>query len=314
MPKYKILQVNYIRAIASLSVAIFHLGGKAVPILSYGWLGIAMFFLLSGFIICWAMPENYALKTSFNFILRRVIRIEPPYLASILLVICIQLLFHHNFIPNWKNIFFHLAYINSFIGQPYLNPVYWTLAIEFQYYLFIALLFPLIRSKWSPIMLILLSLLPMWLNLPIVTLLNFLPLFVMGIFYYMYLSGILKRIEGLIYGSLVTIFSFYSLGFLETFAALFALLILTLPLTNNKIINFFSKISFSLYLTHDVVGSNVVVYLGTKLPKTWTYKGMEFLSGLLISIVVAYLFYWFVEKPALTLSKRLRYSTHLPNS
>ncbi|MEO7214811.1 hypothetical protein [Mucilaginibacter sp.] len=43
----------------------------------------------------------------------------------------------------------HLAYLNNFTGAPYINPVYWTLGIEFQFYLFVALAFPVIVSKWG---------------------------------------------------------------------------------------------------------------------------------------------------------------------
>src|SRR6185436_10205614 len=35
---------------------------------------------------------------------------------------------------------------NGYFGYPWLNPVYWTLAVESQYYLLIGLLFPLLAS------------------------------------------------------------------------------------------------------------------------------------------------------------------------
>jgi peptidoglycan/LPS O-acetylase OafA/YrhL len=65
--KPHLAQVDYIRAIASMVVMLFHLGGKSLPVLNYGWLGVEMFFLLSGFIICWAVPFDYTLKLSGNF-------------------------------------------------------------------------------------------------------------------------------------------------------------------------------------------------------------------------------------------------------
>jgi peptidoglycan/LPS O-acetylase OafA/YrhL len=80
--KPHIPQVDYIRAIASLAVALFHLGGKELPVLSYGWLGMQMFFLLSGFIICWAIPRSYNWKLSGRFISKRLIRIEPPHFCN----------------------------------------------------------------------------------------------------------------------------------------------------------------------------------------------------------------------------------------
>jgi peptidoglycan/LPS O-acetylase OafA/YrhL len=64
-------QLNIIRAIASLGVAIFHLGGKKISILNYGWLGVEMFFVLTGFVICWALPINYSIKDFRVFFLQK---------------------------------------------------------------------------------------------------------------------------------------------------------------------------------------------------------------------------------------------------
>ena len=36
----------------------------------------------------------------------------------------------------------HLGYLNTFLGLAWLNPVYWSLAIEFQFYILIGLAMP----------------------------------------------------------------------------------------------------------------------------------------------------------------------------
>jgi peptidoglycan/LPS O-acetylase OafA/YrhL len=157
MIKPHIPQVAYIRAVASLAVALFHMGGKSLPLLNYGWTGVEMFFLLSGFIVCWSIPENYSPMVAFTFVCKRIIRIEPPYIISVLLAVAAHFVFKEHYKADWLNILMHLVYINNFFHLPTLNPVYWTLAIEFQFYLILALFFPLVNKRWSPLLLTALS-------------------------------------------------------------------------------------------------------------------------------------------------------------
>jgi peptidoglycan/LPS O-acetylase OafA/YrhL len=216
-------------------------------------------------------------------------------------------LLNTNYQPNIANILTHFAYINNFTGQPYLSPVYWTLGIEFQYYLFIGLFFPVIIKKWGAFFLPVLCLLPLLIPVPGSTLLSVFPFFALGILYYLYLTGKQGLIEVLMYGVAVTAIGIYMLGWLSVAAGLLTLALLILPLKGYPVVSFFSKISFSLYLTHDVLGSSLVAFMGMHLPKTFAFKALEFLTGIVVSIGFAYLFYRMVELPCLRLSKRMRY-------
>jgi len=311
-PKH-IHQVDYIRAIASVAVALFHLGGKSLPVLKYGWLGVHMFFLLSGFIICKAIPRNYSWRLSGKFISKRIIRIEPPYIISIIIVLLVNMLLAGLSLipsaqPDWANLLSHLAYINNFTGAPYVNPVYWTLGIEFQFYLFVALVFPFIVSKWGTWFLLALCILSHYIHIPGSTLLGLFPVFALGILYYLYFTKQVKLLQALLFGLPIVVISCFNIGMLETSAALFALLLLALPLKKNRLVSFFSTISFSLYLTHDTVGSKLVAFMGQSLPKTLLFKAMEFGTGIIVSVAFAWIFYLVVEAPFLKLSKRIVYS------
>src|SRR5437667_5652566 len=87
--------VDSLRGIASLGVAWFHItnGGHLLNAGwlkssgAFGWLGVEMFFVISGFIIPYAMfCGDYRLKRNFGtFVLKRVIRLDPPYLVAILI-------------------------------------------------------------------------------------------------------------------------------------------------------------------------------------------------------------------------------------
>jgi len=311
-PKPHLQQVDYIRAIASLAVALFHLGGKVLPVLKYGWLGVQMFFLLSGFIICWSIPKSYTWKLSWRFISKRIIRIEPPYIISIVLAIAVKYVLVSNYHPDWLNIFGHFAYLNNFSGRPYLNPVYWTLGIEFQFYIFIALLFPVFKQRWGAWLLPVFCLLYYVVAIPGTTLLGVFPVFALGMLYYQYKSKVIMPVEALFLGVFIAVCLVLQSGWLVFAATAFALAILMLPLKSNRLITFLSKISFSLYLTHDIIGSNLVVLMGQHLPKTILFKGIEFTTGIAVSLCFAWLFYLCIEAPFLKFSKRITYSQLTP--
>ena len=300
--------IDYIRAIASLSVAIFHLGGKVLPVLNYGWLGVEMFFVLSGFIICWAIPPSYSWRNAGTFISKRLIRIEPPYLISIMIVVLLNLIFISGNSLDWNNLILHIAYLNNFFNQPYLNPVYWTLGIEFQYYVLIALIFPFLKKTWGKWLIAALTILPVFIHTKGQVIFNLFPLFALGIFLFLYKKKHIKEIEFVLFSVLTVIICFLNFGIPETISGIVALTIMLLPLKSNFLISFFSKISFSLYLTHDIFGSKLVVFIGTLLPKTIFYKGSIFVFGILISIIIAYIFYTLIELPFLNKSKLIQYS------
>jgi peptidoglycan/LPS O-acetylase OafA/YrhL len=305
--KKHIHQVDYIRAIASMAVALFHLGGKVLPGLKYGWLGVYMFFLLSGFIVCHAIPAGYSWNMAGRFISKRVIRIEPAYLISIALVLLVNFVSVANYHPLWMNVFSHLAYINNFSGEPYLSPVYWTLGIEFQFYLFVALCLPIIAGKWGPWFILILCGAFYFINISGSTLTGVFPVFGLGMLYFRYFTNKTSAVNAVLLSLPVIFCSIMRVGWLQTGAVLFALVLLLLPLKANRVIGFFSKISFSLYLTHDAIGSTLVVFMGRHLPKTFMYKGVEFISGIIVSILFACLFYWLIERPFFKLSKRIKY-------
>jgi len=300
---------DYIRALASLAVALFHLGGKVLPVLKWGWLGVELFFVLSGFIICRAMPKGYRLAMSGKFILRRIVRIEPAYLISLLLLIALNYVMIARYSPDPVQMLLHIGYLNGFFNRPFLSPVYWTLGVEFQYYLFIAFFFPLLSGFAGKWFILVLTLLPVFLPMPGNTLGGLFPFFGLGIYCYLYSSAKLPMVQFLLFTAACVACGIRHSGVVPALAGLAGVLLLLLPLKSNRLVTFFSKISFSLYLTHDSVGSWLVIFLGTHFPRTIFFKGTIFLIGVAVSIAFASLFFYCVERPFLNWSKRIKYST-----
>src|SRR6201993_2066847 len=88
MPK-KIPQLDAVRGIAILVVLVHNLSGFSFPPLSlatnYGWMGVDLFFVLSGFLITGILLDAKGSANYFrNFYARRGLRIWPLYYLILL--------------------------------------------------------------------------------------------------------------------------------------------------------------------------------------------------------------------------------------
>jgi peptidoglycan/LPS O-acetylase OafA/YrhL len=111
-----------------------------------GNFGVELFFVISGFIL--ALP--FARRTFADrpppdlrsYYLRRVTRLEPPYLLSLLL--CFAWLWHRRGRPTglWPHLFASAFYGHglTYGAGSLINPVAWSLEIEIQFYLLVPLL------------------------------------------------------------------------------------------------------------------------------------------------------------------------------
>ncbi|MGE0885064.1 MAG: acyltransferase family protein [Blastocatellales bacterium] len=170
-----------------------------IPLAYCGHFGVNLFFVISGFIL--ALPFA---KRAFNdlpapdlksYYLRRVTRIEPPY------VICLLLLFFFHWLDkgdavSWiPNLLASIFYVHGmFYGhESVVNGVAWSLEIEIQFYLMVPLLVRIFRIRSArtrrTIMLttmILIGLLSQWVIYPYapaqlrMSLFNFLHYFMAG--------------------------------------------------------------------------------------------------------------------------------------
>ncbi|MDP1963690.1 MAG: acyltransferase [Reyranella sp.] len=150
------------RGIASILVACFHFGASATAALpealtTFAWLGVDVFFVISGFVIPLSLyAREYQAKDFSAFLLRRLVRIEPPYLASILLTIFLWHL-SASFTqsggsePSYSlaQIGFHLFYLVPLTDYAWLGPNYWSLAYEFVFYIVVGLTFPILMPRGS---------------------------------------------------------------------------------------------------------------------------------------------------------------------
>lgn len=321
--KKELNEVHLLRAIAALSVTFFHLaiGNQALfptkslltNVISFGYLGVQMFFILSGYVICYSLPPNYNHKNFKAFLLKRLIRIYPPYLISILLVIVLTSASHSltglkndfNFLDIFSNVFL----LNNFGIGHYLNVVFWTLGIEIQFYVLLGISFYLLKTKKSIVIFVLVMLffasIPRFKSLDLI--LPYVLMFTLGIITYFY--KITKKLNLNLYSILVCtllIHIYYYLGTPVLLTSFFSVVTILFWNQANRLILFFSNVSFSLYLTHVIVGGKVI-NLGLRYVDSLSERYILLIGAFGVSVLAAYIFYFLFEKPSMLLSKKILY-------
>jgi peptidoglycan/LPS O-acetylase OafA/YrhL len=142
-----------LRLIAALGVVFFHFTAfhtavvsawgrppaQAFPglsaVTSYGWLGVELFFLISGFVICMSCWDSDVA----SFFRSRVTRLFPAYWAAVLITFAVVVLFSQVYQPvPLTDLAVNLTMLQQPLGASAVDGVYWTLWIEACFYLLFA--------------------------------------------------------------------------------------------------------------------------------------------------------------------------------
>jgi peptidoglycan/LPS O-acetylase OafA/YrhL len=319
--------LDQLRGLAALWVCLFHFACRVEGLLpqsdpirtiaSFGWLGVESFFVISGFVIPYSLfARNYTLSEAHSFMLRRLKRLEPPYIASIVLVLA--LIWISSLIPGydakaakltWGQVFGHLAYANAFLEQPWLIPVFWTLAIEFQFYIFISVAFVIVNQSCAcKAALSVLAIAVSSYLLPSRSLLiHWLPLFAIGIATFQFHTKQFSLLWLVCIWTFVSAISFHIIGSLETVVGVVtACSILVFKEKNLKWLRpltFVGTISYSLYLVHVPIGVRLI-NLSMRLPRNRVNSYLAIIAAFAVSIAFAAIFWKLVECPSQKWSKQ----------
>ena len=148
--------LDTLRATAILWVMLFHLQTQLPPALEpiaqYGWMGVDLFFVLSGYLIGSQLAKPFALGRKpllVEFYRRRALRILPAYLA-VLLLYCVWPAWREQpgLSPPWQFLTFTLNYFIDYAQNPAFSHA-WSLCVEEHFYLLLPLLLFAMMRKAS---------------------------------------------------------------------------------------------------------------------------------------------------------------------
>ena len=172
--KFFLSEIDGLRFFSIFTVILFHLNTFLISnlnvdaldlyetdsIFDFGWwiirmdLGVKYFFVISGFILSIPFLKNLFFngkKISLkDYYIRRLIRLEPPYVITLSVLFFGQILFLDiPFETLYKSFFASLFYLHLIIFEinPLINPVAWSLEIEAQFYFILPLLFFVLKNN-----------------------------------------------------------------------------------------------------------------------------------------------------------------------
>jgi peptidoglycan/LPS O-acetylase OafA/YrhL len=337
-----------LRGVAAFWVVLFHaktLG--AVPnthladagiltrfVFDYGRGGVAIFFVLSGFVIAHSVADKTIdLRFVGRFALRRSIRLDPPYWASI----AFALLFlayraakaGGQFAIGFWDVLAHIFYLQEFVRSKEINVVYWTLTYEVQFYLVYILTGWLIfvsKSKgryfrWFVGGLILLLIIVAFYGASQAGDWTLKGLFAnywfafaagVGAYYGGFRNSARMSILTMILCAIMLVFAPHTREVFNSPAAITAIGLMILgrmnrlsSYLNGRIFHTLGNISYSLYLVH-VPALVAGISLGTRIfPSTASGAVGVFLTAIAVTLLLSFLFWWMIERPAHNLARRI---------
>lgn len=157
--------IDVLRGFAALTVLVYHfvahMNWVAFPIsgpllwFRIGWMGVDLFFVISGFVICLSAFSMLDSGAEFykTFVIHRLARIVPLYYATCLIFVLFirpELIFQQDWLLNFGS---HLLFIHNIFAlyQGSIDGSNWSLGVEMQFYIVIMLLAPMLRRApwWS---------------------------------------------------------------------------------------------------------------------------------------------------------------------
>lgn len=280
---------------------------------------ICIFFIISGYVMYMHMERNnFDLKLFFPFMAKRITRLMIPMLACVALIIAINAFFQwylgEPIAFSFRQFFANITLTANFIGEDWYNPIFWTLSIEFQFYIFLALTFFIIRKN-TFVSLVLLIAFSLGMNyfLDMRGLLTeFGSYFIIGIALVLFHSKKFSSLQLLFIIALGSIDLFLNQAMFYYVIPLISIPILLFVKVQSKFLQYLGETSYSFYLFHGLLGNWFLYFTLRYMDQTWQ-KVLLLIGAFGIAYLGSYVFYRIIEKPSLKLVKRIHYKRNKLN-
>lgn len=155
MNRKYILGFDFLKALAIISIILYHINSKFLP---GGFIGVDLFFVISGYLLGNSLYKEISNNKKFNifsFINKRLRNLWPLIFVVIFISVNFITLFNKTvlevsykdiipgltFTSNWWLIFSNVGYFDSFVANPFKH--LWYISVIMQAYILISLIFKL---------------------------------------------------------------------------------------------------------------------------------------------------------------------------
>lgn len=150
----------------------FHLDAWLTSIAKFGYLGVDLFFVISGFVIFLSAQKGGARA----FLASRVARLYPAYWVAIAAtVVVVRSGALPGLVVPWHDVLINCTMFTHWFGASYVDGAYWSLAVELQFYIMVWLVLRFDALAYTPVLML------AWLFLSIVDLLH--PIYPLELFF-----------------------------------------------------------------------------------------------------------------------------------
>lgn len=164
----RVVRLDGLRFLAALAVVMFHYAfrGEAVGVMpspglpdwfaaisKYGYMGVNLFFMISGFVIAWSAHGRQPL----DFAAARLARLYPAHVAALTITFAVTLYAGApHFSATWLQYAANLTMFAPSFGQPFMDGAYWSIVLELFFYgwVFLFLAFGIFEKHCTRIVLV----------------------------------------------------------------------------------------------------------------------------------------------------------------